>query len=116
MRVLMMNIPLRPDSFRKHFPIGLAYVVSSAKRVGYELDILDLNAHHLSDREVTNFIKNNNYDVIGLGCIVTGYPHIKRYSIHGYIHCTSQEGFTKVRMGSSGGRKSLGGGRMGEAL
>jgi len=80
MRVLIINIPLRPDSLRKWLPIGLSYVASSAKRAGYEVDILDLDAHPRTMSEVANFISEGNYDVIGMGCIVTGYRYIKAFS------------------------------------
>ena len=77
MRVLVINVPLRPDSSTKYFPIGLSYVVSGARRAGYEIDILDLDAHSLPMKEVSDFISRGQYDVIGMGCIVTGYRHIK---------------------------------------
>lgn len=68
MRVLMVHIPLRPDSSIQYFPIGLSYVASRAKSEGYDVDVLDLNCPQG---------KTSKYDVIGMGGVVTGYKYIK---------------------------------------
>ncbi len=80
MRILMINVSLRPGSARKWFPVGLSYVSSSVKRSGYEIDTLDLDAHPRSMEEMAEFVRRGEYDVIGMGCIVTGYKHIKELS------------------------------------
>jgi anaerobic magnesium-protoporphyrin IX monomethyl ester cyclase len=79
MRVLFISIALRPEHKKRIFPVGLSYVASSTKRAGYEVDILDLNAHYRSEDEVADFISKGQYDVIGMGCIVTGYHFVKAY-------------------------------------
>lgn len=76
MRVLFLNIALRPDSLRKHFPIGLSYVASSAKRAGYDVDILDLETDLQSTDRLSAHLTRRRYDVIAMGCIVTGYHFV----------------------------------------
>lgn len=80
MKILVINVALRPPPARKHVPIGLGYVVSAIKRAGYEFDILDLNAHEQSDEETFMYLRTHRYDVVAMGCIVTGYKHVKQIS------------------------------------
>jgi radical SAM superfamily enzyme YgiQ (UPF0313 family) len=77
MNILLINIALRESSPVKLLPIGLAYVASAMKRAGFKFDLLDIDAHRYSDREVEDFIKKKPYDVVGMGCIFTGYKIVK---------------------------------------
>jgi len=77
MKILIINIAIRPASARKFFPIGLGYIVSAVKRAGYDFDLLDLDAHPMSTDETEKFLQENHYDVVMLGCIVTGYRYVK---------------------------------------
>ncbi len=77
MKILVINIALRPPPARKWLPIGLAYVISAIKRAGFEFDLLDLDAHSQSPEETERFLRTHRYDVVAMGCIVTGYKHIK---------------------------------------
>lgn len=77
MKILIINIALRPNSLRKFFPIGLGYIASAVKRAGYTFDLLDLDAHPKTKDETEKYLQENKYDVVLMGCIVTGYKHIK---------------------------------------
>ena len=80
MKTLLINISLRPDSARKHLPIGLGYIATAIKNAGFSCDIMDLVAHYKTNEEIEEFFQNNSYDVVAMGCIVTGYKYIKYLS------------------------------------
>ena len=77
MNILVINLSLRPFSPVKVFPIGLGYVATSMKKAGYAFDLLDIDGHRYSDQQVEDFIRAKNYDVVCMGCIVTGYKFVK---------------------------------------
>lgn len=77
MNILVINISLRPASPLKLFPIGLGYITTAMKNAGFVFDLLDIDAHRHSDEEVEQFIRSKKYDVVCMGCIVTGYKIVK---------------------------------------
>ena len=77
MKILVINIALRPPPARKSLPLGLGYVVSAMKRAGFEFDLLDLDAHPQYSEQTERFLRTHHYDVVAMGCIVTGYKYIK---------------------------------------
>ena len=78
--ILALNLALRPKSPVKIFPIGLAYVLSSILRAGFEFDLIDIDADRLSDEQLYNKLQAKKWDIVLLGCIVTGYRIVKRIS------------------------------------
>ena len=78
MKVLLINISLRPESSTLLPPLGLAYIATAIHNAGYELEILDIDAYRYSDDEVESMIKEKDYDVAAMGCIVTGYKIVKK--------------------------------------
>lgn len=78
MKVLLINISLRPDSPTLLPPVGLAYIATAIHNAGFELEILDIDAHRYSDSQVEEIIKKRDYDVAAMGCIVTGYKEVKK--------------------------------------
>lgn len=77
MNILVINISLRPQSPVKLFPIGLGYVTTAIKNAGFAFDLLDIDAHRHTDHEVETLIRKKKYDVVCMGCIVTGYKIVK---------------------------------------
>lgn len=77
MNILVINTSLRPESALKLFPVGLGYVVTAMKQAGFSFDLIDIDAHRYSDEQVEELIKKKPYDVVCMGCIVTGYKIIK---------------------------------------
>jgi radical SAM superfamily enzyme YgiQ (UPF0313 family) len=77
MKILVINIALRPAPARIYPPLGLAYVVTAMQRAGFGFDLLDLDAHPLTVDETERFLRANRYDVVAMGTIVTGYRQVK---------------------------------------
>jgi len=80
MKVLLINISLRPNSEKVIFPVGIGYIATAIHNAGYDLKILDLDAHRLSDVEIDEYFRTTDFDVAAMGCIVTGYRYVKKYS------------------------------------
>lgn len=78
MKVLLINISLRPNSKNLMFPVGLAYIATAVKNAGFAFEILDLDTLRISDEEIEERIKNIDFDVVAFGCIVTGYKFVKK--------------------------------------
>ncbi len=77
MNILLINISLRPESPVKLFPIGIGYIATAMKNAGYDFDFLDIDMHRFSDEELEELVQKKAYDVIAMGCIVTGYSKVK---------------------------------------
>lgn len=77
MKVLLINICLRPWFNQYHFPIGIGYIATAIYNAGFELEILDLDINRHTDEEVEELLANKEYDVAAMGCIVTGYKIVK---------------------------------------
>jgi radical SAM superfamily enzyme YgiQ (UPF0313 family) len=77
MKILVINIALRKNAARLFPPIGLGYILTSMKRAGFSFDILDLDAHPQEPEETERFLRTHRYDVVAMGCIVTGYRFVK---------------------------------------
>lgn len=77
MNILLINVSLRPASPIKLFPVGLGYIATAIKNAGFDFDLLDIDAHRFSDQEVDALIKKKKFDVVAMGCIVTGYKIVK---------------------------------------
>ena len=78
MRILLINICLRPESKLKLVPIGLAYIATAMKKAGFDFDILDIDVDRLSDQQIDQELEKDVYDVVCMGCIVTGYKMVKQ--------------------------------------
>lgn len=77
MRILLINLCLRYESPRYILPVGLGYIATAMKAAGYEFDVLDLDKLRPSESALVEMLENKIYDVYLMGCIVTGYRHVK---------------------------------------
>ena len=80
MNILLINISLRFESEVKLFPVGLGYIATSINKAGFNLDVLDIDAHRFTHAEILTHIAKKKYDVVCMGCIVTGYKIVKELS------------------------------------
>lgn len=76
-RILFVNPCLRHGSVTKLPPVGLAYVMTFFHENGYKFTLLDVDINDYDDDYVENYIKQNNYDFVLLGSIVTHYKWVK---------------------------------------
>ena len=77
MKLLFINISLRPDSKRKLLPIGLAYILTAVKNEGIAFDLFDMDIQSLQPEDISGFIKGKDYDVVAMGTIISGYGKVK---------------------------------------
>jgi len=78
MNILVINVALRPQSPVKIFPVGLGYIATAIKYAGFDFDLLDIDANRYGDNVLEALIKKKKYDIVLMGCIVTGYHIIKK--------------------------------------
>lgn len=71
-RLLFINPTLRPFAKNKYSPVGLAYILTAVQKAGYDFDLIDMDADSLTVDDVKEQLKGKEYDLCGLGCIVTG--------------------------------------------
>ena len=76
-KILIINPCLRPGGHTKLPPVGLASVMTYFDERGYEFELLDIDINDYDDEYVEKFIKNNKFDFILFGTIVTHYKWIK---------------------------------------
>lgn len=78
MRILFINVAVRPDSIVKIPNVGLAYVMSAAERAGFEFSLIDIDAHRYSDEQIESLIRNAKCDVVAMGTLVSQYARAKQ--------------------------------------
>lgn len=76
LNIAIINISLRPGAKVRYFPVGLGYVMTAIKEAGYAFDYIDQDLYNLSEEEVLKQL-GQKYDVVLMGCIVTGYKYVK---------------------------------------
>ena len=76
-KLLFVNPCLRPGGFTKLLPVGLGSVMTYFHENDYEFTFLDIDINEYDDAYVENYIKNNNFDFVLIGTIVTHYKWIK---------------------------------------
>jgi len=78
-KLLFVNPCLRSgkNCFTKLLPLGLSSVMTYFHENGYEFTLLDIDINEYDDAYVENYVKNNHFDFILLGSIVTHYKWMK---------------------------------------
>ena len=80
MKILLINVCLRDDVDKILFPVGLGYIAGAISRSRHELEIIDMDAHRMSYAQLEDKMRNMDFQVVGVGCIVTGYKIVKTIS------------------------------------
>jgi hypothetical protein len=76
MKILLINPPIREWARPNILPLGLAYIASVLRDAGHKVEILDINGFRLSPVETEEKIKHADFDVAGIGAIVTVYRYV----------------------------------------
>lgn len=77
MKILLINPPIREWAKPNVLPLGLAYITSALRNAGHSVEVMDINAYRWSNNEVEKKIKTVDFDVVGIGAIVTVYRYVK---------------------------------------
>lgn len=77
MKIMLINPPIREWSKPNIVPLGLGYVASALQSSGHKVEIMDINAFRWTKEEVEEKIKNAEFDLVGIGAIVTVYEYVK---------------------------------------
>lgn len=73
MKILLVNPAIRPDSPKCILNVGLGYVASALDRAGFDLEILDIDAHRYDKPTVARLLRTKSYDAVGIGTLVSQY-------------------------------------------
>jgi anaerobic magnesium-protoporphyrin IX monomethyl ester cyclase len=77
MRVALVQPPPRSE-FDRHwarFPgLGIAYVASSLRAAGHEIDMLDGKLAHLTVEDIVARVRERRPDLVGITCMTVEYP------------------------------------------
>ena len=60
------------ESYIHTFPAGIAYIASALRKEGYDVTIYNQDVHHYPEEHLTDYLNNNDFDVIGVG-VIGGY-------------------------------------------
>jgi len=77
-KVLLINPVIREWAKPNVLPLGLAYIAAVLRDSGHSVEVLDLNALRLEAAEIEDRIQKSDYEVAGIGAIVTVYREVKR--------------------------------------
>jgi len=78
-KILLVNPPIRYRSLPATYPYGLALVAAVMESNGFEVDVLDVNAHRLSGRQVVEALTGRDCDLVAVGGLITTYGWIKQF-------------------------------------
>lgn len=77
MKILFINPTIRYSDDPRHLPHGIALLASLVRQNGYEVEVLDINAYRYSPEEVKRILDSSEYDVVGVGGIISIYREVK---------------------------------------
>ena len=77
MKILLINPPIREWAVPNCVPLGLAYIASVLRERGHEIEVLDINAFRYTKEEVEDRLKDMQYDLVGMGGLITTAKYIK---------------------------------------
>ena len=77
MKVALVQPPPRSE-FDKHWArfagLGIAYVASSLRAAGHEIDMLDGKLAHLTVDDIVQRVREGKPDLVGITCMTVEYP------------------------------------------
>lgn len=77
-KCLLINPPIKPNEPSYNIPLGLTYIAGAIDSKGHDVAIFDNNAYRLKHEDVIGQIRDETWDLIGMGSLVTTYRWQKR--------------------------------------
>jgi len=84
MRVLL--VVYDNDSFTHLFPMGLGYIASVLEESGHDVEVYSQDVHHYPDAHLTQFLNDNDFDVVCVSVIAGYYQYQKLLKISAAIN------------------------------
>lgn len=81
------------DDFIHVFPMGLGYISGALKKAGHEIVVWNQDLHHWPDEELTRYLDENRFDVVGVGVIAGYYQYRKLLSLSRAINASKHRPF-----------------------
>lgn len=75
-------------SYIHNFPLGLAYVARTMEDQGIDVDIYSQDMHHWPEKHLTEHLKINSYDIVGVSFVAGYYQYGKMKKIAAAIHAS----------------------------
>jgi radical SAM superfamily enzyme YgiQ (UPF0313 family) len=83
------------DSHIHHFPVGIAYIAAACRQAGHSVTIYNQDVYHYSEEHLEDYLKKNNFDVIGMGACGGYYQYRKIQAITDAIKRTYSASINK---------------------
>ena len=77
LRICLVNPPIREWAKPNQVPMGLLMISTVLRENGHNVDIFDVNGPRLTQEEVRAWIANQNYDLYGIGGLITQWNYIR---------------------------------------
>lgn len=77
-KVLFINPVIRQQDKPRHVPYGMALLAAMASKEKHKVQVFDANAWRPSDEDLVQVLRADQWDVIGIGGLVTTYSYIKK--------------------------------------
>ncbi|MBN1366224.1 MAG: B12-binding domain-containing radical SAM protein [Syntrophaceae bacterium] len=74
------------ESYISHFPIALSYISSVLRNEGVDVVIWNQDMHHWADSKLTEFLKREKFDIIGISMVAGYYEYRKLKSLSNAIN------------------------------
>jgi anaerobic magnesium-protoporphyrin IX monomethyl ester cyclase len=77
LKMKILFIAYDNESYLTSFPLGIAYLASVLRKKGCDVRIYQQDVYHLPEEHLVTYLKNNNFDLVGVG-VIGGYYQYKK--------------------------------------
>lgn len=91
MRILL--VVYDNDSYISWFPQGLAYIAAVYKKAGHDVVIYNQDVYHYTEEHLTEYLKRNTFDIVGVSVIAGYYQYRKLLRISKAINAAKKRPF-----------------------
>lgn len=81
------------ESYISYFPLGIGYLSSVLRKKDYEVTIYNQDVYHYPEEHLVEYLKNNHFDVIGIGVIAGYYQYRKLLKLSQAINSVENRPF-----------------------